>query len=301
MSRHTFALWLHEEVASSRCALLALYEQRDKLQYMEGPRLEKAYMDAVGSFEETVIKEEMECELLEKKKQMIQVALNRHEVIDEAAMEAALQLERQKMLQEAAGPAAPSEYAELTAEQSDALQELYHDIVKTFHPQTHPELTAVHRQLFQKAQEAYRRRDLEALKLIHEMLFGAAETIPLETLLALLSQMNQEGDHEETPGVDYSTDYAAASQIYGAFCPTAEEAAIQEEWTRCRQEISAVMAEMERLRSVFPYTAAEMLSSPDKIEAYKEDLAYRLRTASAERQRREREIQEMLKGVQTRE
>ncbi|MGN0371779.1 MAG: hypothetical protein ACI4F3_03105 [Enterocloster sp.] len=300
MSEHTFTLWLQSEVTSARCALLTLYEQRDKLQYIEGPRLEKEYMDKVGSYEETVIKEEIECELLQKKQQMIQTAINRREPIDEAAIDAVLETHRQQMLQEAAGPAAPQEYAELSGEQSDELQKLYRDIVKNFHPQMHPELTEAHRLLFQKAQEAYRRRDLAALKLIHEMLYSTKEDgLALKLSFELLTGSKTEEDAEEEtdPGIDYATDYTLAAMIYSGFKPTNEEAAIQEEWTRYRQMTDCVMREMDDMRLRFPYTASDMLSDPAKIEAYKEELAHRLRTAAAERERRTKKICAMIESV----
>lgn len=299
MSKHTFTLWLHSEVASTRCALLTLYEQRDKLRYIEGPRLEKEYMDKVGTYEETVIKEEIECELLQKKQQMIQTAINRREPIDEAAIDAELENQRQQMIQEAAGPAAPQEYAELSGEQSDELQELYRDIVKNFHPQMHSELTEAHRQLFQKAQEAYRRRDLAALKLIHEMLYSTQEDgLALESLLeSLTGSKAEEATEEIAPNRDYATDYSLAAMIYCGFKPTNEEAAIQEEWTRYRQMTDSVMKEMDDMRLQFPYTASDMLSDPAKIEAYKEELAHRLRTATTERERRTKEIRAMIESV----
>jgi len=302
MNKHSFTLWLHSEVASARCALLTLYEQKDKLQYIDGPRLEKEYMDKIGSYEETVIKEEIECELLQKKQQMIQAALNRREPTDEAAIDAELNLQRQRMLQEAAGPAAPQEYAELSSEQSDELQELYRDIVKNFHPQMHPELTDAHRELFRKAQEAYRRRDLAALKLIHEMMFSAQnDALALELLLKLLtgSKAEEAVTEESTASRDYATDYSLAALIYGGFKPTAEEAAIQEERTRYRQMTDCVMKEMEAMRQEFPYTASDMLSDPAQIEAYKDELAHRLRNATAERERRTKEIRAMMESVVT--
>lgn len=299
MCKHTFTLWLHSEVTSARCALLTLYEQRDKLQYIEGPRLEKEYMDKVGSYEETVIKEEIECELLKRKQQMIQTAINRRESIDEAAIDAELEKYHQQMLQEAAGPAAPQEYADLSDEQSEELQELYHDIVKNFHPQMYPELTEAHRQLFQKAHEAYRRRDLAALKLVHEMLYSIQKDGPeLELMIELLtgSEADKESEEEITSGRDYATDYSLAAMIYRGFKPTNEEAAIQEERTRYRQMTDSVMKEMDDMRLRFPYTASEMLSDPAKIEAYKEELAHRLHSATTERERRTKEIRAIIES-----
>lgn len=296
MSRHTFTLWLRSEAAAARCALLTLYEQRDKLQFIDGPRLEKEYMDKVGSYEETVIREEIECELLRKKQQMIQTAINRREPVDEAAIDAELEVYRQQMFQEAAGTP-QQEYANLSDEQSEELQKLYREIVKNFHPQMHPELTEAHRQLFQKAQEAYRHRDLAALKLIHEMLYSMQEDgLTLELFLELLpgGQPDEEETYEER---DYAADYSLAAVIYSSFKPTEEEAAIQEERTRYRQMTDGVMAELEEMRLQFPYSASDMLSDPAKTEAYREELAHRLRTATGERERRTGEIRAMIESV----
>lgn len=304
MDRHSFTLWLYSEVTAVRCALLALYEQRDQLKYIEGPRLEKEYMDQVGAYEETVIKEEIECELLQKKQKMIQAAINRREPVDETAIDTELENHRQQMLQEAVGPAAPQEYAELSGEQSGELQTLYRDIVKNFHPQMNPELTEAHRQLFQKAQEAYRRRDLAALKLVHEMLHRTQED---ETALELLldffadSKAGIETEEKSEPEKDYATDYSLAAMIYCGFKPTNEEAAIQEEWERYGQMTDSVMKEMEDMRKQFPYTASDMLSDPAKIEAYKEELKHRLRTATTERERRTKEIRFMIESVNVHE
>lgn len=122
MSEHTFTQWLWNEVTVSKCALLTLYEQRDRIKYIERPRLEREYMEKIGSYEETIIKQEMECKLLQKKQQMIQAAINRWEPINEAAIDAEIEKERQQMRQEAVGSPAPQEYADLTGDQSDELQ-----------------------------------------------------------------------------------------------------------------------------------------------------------------------------------
>lgn len=292
MSKHTFTLWLRDEVTSARCALLALYEQRDKLQYIDGPQLEREYMDKVGDYEQTVIREEMECELLQKKKQLIQTAINRREPIDEASIDAQLEKLRQQIFREAAGSEA-QKYAELSDEQGDELQQLYRDIVENFHPQMHPELTEVHHRLFQKAQEAYKCRDLAALRLVHEMLHSTQEEGGL--MLELL--ISSGADEEAAQGRDYETDYSLAAVIYSAFKPTNEEAVIQEERARYRQMTDGVMKEMEDMRLRFPYTASDMLSDPAEIEAYREELAQRLRAAVAERERRTKEICAMMEGA----
>lgn len=300
MSKHSFTVWLYSEVTAARCALLTLYEQRDKVIYIERPRLEKEYMDKVGDYEKTVIKEEIECELLREKQQMVQAAINRRKPIDEAAIDAELEIRRQQMYQEAESTSMPQDYAELTSEQCDELQELYRNIVEGFHPQMHPEQTVVHHQLFQKAQEAYRRRDLPALKLIYEMLQSTEngdQTITLILRLLVEENGSEDGEEENITYRDYVTDYLLASQIYCGFKATVEEAAIQEEWAKYRQMTDTVMREMDDIRLQFPYTAAEMLSDHAQIEAYKEELAHRLRAATAEIERRTKEIQSMIEGA----
>lgn len=295
MSKHTFSQWLRKEVTSSKCALLTLYEQRDKLLYIDGPQLEREYMEKIGSYEETIIKEEIECELLQKKQQMIQAAINRREPIDEAAIDAEIEKQRQEMYQEAISSPAPQGYAELSEEQSDELQELYREIVQEFHPQMHPELNEVHHKLFLKAQEAYRLRDVSALRLIHDMLFSTLEDEgAIGLMMELMVRVNAAEEEDETLKEVNMTDYSMAAKLYSSFIPTVEEASIKEELSRFKSQTDQVMQEMDRMRTTFPYTAAEMLSDPEKVQEYREELEHRLFVAKEEILRRTEEIRTML-------
>ncbi len=299
MSKHTFTLWLQNQLTSARCALLVVYEQRDKLMYIDGPQLERDYMKKIGAFEESVIREEMECELLEKKQMLIQTAINRHEPIDEAAIDAEIDKYRQQLLKEAEGNGEPKEFAELSDEQSEELQKIYRQIVNDFHPQMHPEMTEVQRNLFDKAQEAYRRRDLEALKLICDMLYGSQDDeLLLQFLLEMIKQ-NNEVNNDETPAKDYGTDYALADIIYNCFVPTTEEATIKQEYLKYTQTTDEIINEIDMIRSKFPYTAAEMLADEKKIEEYRNELSLRMQNATKEKERRTNIIREMIEGVAT--
>ncbi len=229
MTEHTFTNWLKYEVHSARCALLRLYEEEARLKYMEGPRLEREYMDAVGHYEETVVREEMECELLATKQRLVQAALNRREAINEAEIDEKINELRQEMIDAASGAQAPQPYAELSPEQTGELQELYGKIVKQFHPSMHPEMTTVERQLYQKAQDAYRMRDLPTLHLIWEML-TASDSEGLQLAFEMTLSMGAGDNEEEVPEKDYSRDYSLASALYRSFVPLEEEAAITEEW-----------------------------------------------------------------------
>lgn len=246
-------------------------------------------MDKIGTFEETVIKEEIECELLKKKQEMIQSDINRRQPIDEASIDEETNKLRDEMIKEAGGDAPPKEYADLSEEQATELQEIYSEIVKNYHPQTHPDLTEAHKELFEKAQEAYRRKDVSALKLIYDMLTSAdGEGMAFE-----LSMELDVSDEEETADERFTTDYTLASELFKSFIPTSEEASVQEEWTRYKQNIDEVMSDMETLKTQFQYTAAETLSNPDKLAEYKAGLEHRLYEASKERARLTNEIERM--------
>lgn len=295
MSKHTFSQWLRKEVTSSKCALLTLYEQRDKLLYIDGPQLEREYMEKIGSYEETIIKEEIECELLQKKQQMIQAAINRREPIDEAAIDAEIGKLRHEMYQEAISSPVPQAFAELSEEQSEELQELYREIVQEFHPQIHPELNEVHHKLFLKAQEAYRLRDVSALRLIHNMLFSTLEDEgAIGLMMELMVRVNAAEEDDETLKEVNMTDYAMVAKLYSSFIPTVEEASIKEELSRFKLQTDQVMQEMDRMRTTFPYTAAKMLSDPEKVQEYREELEHRLFIAKEEILRRTEEIRTML-------
>lgn len=301
MGEHSFTDWLDREVSAVRCSLLALYEQRDKLRFIERPNLEREYMEKVGEFEEKIIQEEIEVELLQKKQQMIQTALNRREPIDEAAIDAKIEELRQQKLKEAASYFSEegrdgSDVMNLTNEQTSELQELYHTIVKCYHPQMHPELTEAHKLLFQKAQDAYRRKDLESLRLIHDLLLQADGDVDLGELLEFLMD-SLVTEKMEIVRRDYSTDYALASTLYPHFIPTSEEAAIQEQWNQHKTEADVILASIENMRKNFPFTAVDMLSSPEKVEEYKKELEYRLFEAQRERERLRQQIRNMMERV----
>lgn len=298
MENHSFFDWLEREVSSARFALLALYEKRDKLRFIDGPMLERDYMEKVGKFEESIIQEEIEVELLEKKQQMIQTAINRREPVDEAAIDAEIEKLRQEKLTEAANYDCGdnSEIMELTGEQTNELQDLYHTIVKCYHPQMHPELTEIHKKLFMKAQDAYRRKDLEALRLIYDMLLQADGDVDLGELFDMLIDAVAKGE-TETVRREYTTDYALASLLYPYFRHTAEEASLQEEWDRYKAEADGMMAVIENIQKDFPFSAAQMLSEPEQLESYKKELEYRLYEAKKERERLSQQIRSMIERV----
>lgn len=292
MAEHTFTKWLQFEVNAARCALLKLIEEEDRIRYIEGPQLERAYMEAVGNYEETVVQEEMECELLTTKQRLVQAAINRREEIDEAAIDEKIESLRKDMTTAAAGTPPPQAYADLSPEQSDELQELYSRIIKNFHPGMHPEMAQAHKELYDKAQEAYRRRDLQALNLIWEMLTASdGEGIEIAFDLVLGEGSSEEG---KTPERDYSTDYSLVSTLYTSFIPLQEEVSIMEEWENYKAKTTQKMECIQHLQQEFPYNAKEMLGNSEQLAAYKRELEQRMRQARTEREQLTNDIRKMI-------
>ena len=142
-------------------------------------------------------------------------------------------------------------------------------------------------------------RDLEAIKLIYDMLMSAWED-ELSTAFLLQALAQIAGLEEEKPQTEekqetgHSADYKLAKEIYDCFQTSAEEAISREEWSRYQQMITTLLEEIEKLRKQFPYNAAEMLADPDQIEVYKKALEHRLHAAVEERNRRRQEIDSMM-------
>lgn len=298
MTDHKFANWLKREIYSVKLALLTLYEKQDALDKIRRPQLENEYMEKIGKYEQSVIMEEIECDLLLKKKQIVQSAINRREPIDEDAIDAELGLLREQMIEEACGTEGgfkPYGDDELPPERFDELKDLYRRITERFHPQLNPDLTEIQRELFKKATDAYRRHDLDALRLIHDMLFGG-EGGDLKITLEI--GVDEDSDVEEDPYA--TTDYTLAAIVYEQFEQTGEEAVIGEDLERYRQKIKVTEGAIQQMKLEFPFTAEEMLADPAQVEEYKAELELRMKNAKNTRIRREEEIRTMIRDAKQR-
>lgn len=294
MEKNTFTKWIKSEVVSAKCALLSVYERRDRLVNVDGPRIERAYMEIFGECEQTVIKEEIECEVLTEKKQMIQAVINRKGTLDMDAINKMTEERRDELLTDAAGGSENNIYGDLSADGVNKLKELYDDIVRNFHPQVRTDMTEVQKQLYQKALAAYRRNDLDALELIHDMIFST-ETggISLDDLEISLSPSESDSEIE----IDILKDFSLAAEIFDGFVPSLEEASAKEELDKYNALIESTMLEIENLKKQFPYSAEKMLNNPQMIEEYRKELDVRLHNAKEKRTKLEEEINKMTESV----
>ncbi|MBQ4102665.1 MAG: hypothetical protein IJC85_07280, partial [Oscillospiraceae bacterium] len=78
------------------------------------------------------------------------------------------------------------------------------------------------------------------------------------------------------------------------FCPTNKELSTYQEWKGYWEEAQRLMEEMNQALQQFPYSAAEMISDPEKTAAYREELEVRLRMARDKSAHRKREIRAMI-------
>ena len=251
-------------------------------------------MQKVGVYEEQVLKLELEVSLQEKKKQMIQTAINRREAIDLEAIEEQLEEERagklSRLNQEYKVCAQQKET--LTAEEKEELQTLYKEILRDFHSQVHSDMTASQKNLYEKALEAYKRQNLEELRLIHEMLFSAdAKELSFE-ISGIVSEDEDETIKEIAKNM--MEDYSLAAELYPCFEELEEDVVLRDARRRYEEKQDSVLAEIEDILSRFPFIAEETLRNGDKLKAYLDSLGGRMNSAKLRLEELQSEIKVMM-------
>jgi len=293
MLEQTYIKWLGKEVTAVKCALLVALEERDNLLYIEEPALKEEYMQKIGVYEESVLRLELEVMLQEKKRQMIQAAINRREPIDLEKIEQMLEEERQKQLNHIneTYKAGKYENGTLTAEEKEELQSLYKEIVDEFHPEVHVNITAYQKELYDKALEAYKRQNLEELRLIHEMLFDSGEN-----MLSIRELSQEETQDMELADLieDVLEDYSLAAELYNCFEALQEDAVLLETKKRYENKQAVALAEIEKIQLRFPFIAKATLREESKLKEYLDSLAGRKNSAENRLNELQVEIAQMI-------
>ncbi len=281
MSEASFEKWLEYELEDRRYDILDMYKLKDRMMHVDRIALEQKYMEVVGEHEESIIRVEIECELLEKKKQLVQAALNRREAIDINEIDAEIDKLRQQLLSEAQGSEV-SDMPQLTPEMQNELQHYYDLIVSLYHPSVR-DLSPAEKELYDDAMEAYRRLDVEALKLVWEMLNSMGDEMVVDDFSSIASF---ESFHPK--------DYLLAAEMFEHIVKTEEDIIALDEIEKCETTIEELKKEISGLKDTFPFNAEEMLNDPKKLEEYKQELNQRLYAAEQKQKKLEAEINKML-------
>lgn len=292
MLGQTYSKWLEKEVMAIKYALLVVLEKRDKLLYVEEPALREEYMQKIGVYEEQVLKAELEVNLTEKKKQLIQTAINRREPVDLEAIEKQLEEERKEQLgQLNQSYKRDSLQSSLSQEEKNELHNLYKEIIKDFHPEVHKELTEFQKQLYERALAAYHKQQLEELRLVHEMLYAKdASKLTLETPI---TTEVKEGETLEIVE-QLMEDYSLAAEVFECFEQLEEDGvllSVKQQYEAREQEI---WVEIENIQSRFPFIAKETLQNDEMTKAYLKTLESRMNSCSESLMELNEQITKML-------
>ncbi|MBQ9031180.1 MAG: hypothetical protein IJ106_06980 [Parasporobacterium sp.] len=293
--RHTFYHWLQREVESGRRALLGLYEKKDHLLYVEAPPLRKKYMELIGTTEEGVLQAELDVVMLRRKTEMIQSALNRRETVDLEAIEQQLETEKQEKISELEhADLTLNELPQLSEQEEKDIQRQYREIINMFHPELNPDITDTQKELYQKALEAYKLQDKEAMKLVYEMLFQNSGNMELEVAF----NTREESAHEQRAGYRtmadvLATDYKLAKKLYSCFLPLEEDQVVLDTLQTYEEERKYLEDQIEDIQAGFPFNARDLINDSAKIQEYLAELRVRGKQAEEEKDRLEKKIAEL--------
>ncbi len=298
MRQQSFYDWLIREAASSRMALISLYETRDRLLYIEAPELRKKYLGIFGDVENAVLQSELETALLSKKVELIQAAINRREEIDIDKIDEIIESEKEERLTELEqNDVTLNELPQLTEKQKQTLQILYHDITSGYHPVVNSNLTDTQKELYQKAKNAYKMQDVDAMQIIHDCLF---EKDYKETQGQLTAESNQAERNDRTDfhsiASYLTTDYSLAKDLYRYFIPLEDDIIISNAIRDCEVKRKEVEGEIAKIRSGFPFNAVDTMNDKVKTEEYKAELRIRARKSESEKEELLEKIKKLTEG-----
>lgn len=299
MRQQTFFHWLTREVASSRMALIGLYEKKDQLLYLEAPPLRQRYMEMIGIHEESVLAAELEVSMLRRKAEMIQIAINRREPVDLETIDAAIEAEKAQVVSDLeAGDRTLHELPQLTEQEEHTLQRQYREITASFHPAMNPDITEAQKELYGKAQDAYRLQDVEAMKLIYDMLFAPVD-LSAVTISSESTPYNAEEQREAYRefASTLSTDYKLAKQLYPFFVPLEEDSIVKSSLDAYNVQRKAVEDEISSIQAGFPFNASATLNDKSKTEEYLAELRVRAKRCELEKAELEHQITMLTEGA----
>jgi hypothetical protein len=161
-----------------------------------------------------------------------------------------------------------------------------------------PDITEAQKELYEKAQNAYRLQDVEAMKLIYDMLFAPVDfsTTSISMDTAPYDTAERREEYREIASA-LATDYKLAKQLYPFFMPLEEDSIIRSSLDGYNAQRRAVEDEIAGIRAGFPFNAAATLNSKVKTEEYLAELRVRAKRCEMEKAELERQISTLTEGA----
>lgn len=244
----------------------ALFEERDELIFHICKNIEADYMLKIGSFEYKAYELQVQILRIKRKIELIQAKINRGEIVFLPEIE--LQLEKEyaqyrksleEMMQQIEGALSRNKGNYLSAEKVSELKKIYRSIVKKLHPDLHPDITDSQKELFVKAISAYENGDLDSLRTI-DLLISEADFQSIDKSCGI-DELKKKRD-------------SLASVANG------------------------ISAQIEKIKTSFPYNQKEFLANPRKVENKQEELREMTESYKKILADYEEKLAQMLGGVQ---
>lgn len=253
---------LKASVEKLRTELSMLVLERDELVYVECKNIEMAYMLVIGGLEYKAYEIECAILLLKRKVELIQAKKNRQEKFVLSKIEELLDIEfaeyRVKLNEQIDKMNAAldrNNSESLSEEETRELKKLYRTIIKSLHPDINPGLSKAKIQLFYNAVTAYENGDINGLRIISVMVTKSALT-------------------EEKPDV--------ISQL-------------MKEKGRLLELLQTVKANIEEIKSEYPYTMKSLVQSSEMTQARKAELEISIKQLNETLAAYKAKIEEMLR------
>lgn len=301
MEQGSYLKMLYSSLLDVQCSLLASLEKKDYIQYIESESIRREYASKIGPIEKETLEIELEVNLLEKKKQRIQVALNRNESIDLNQLDEELNLEKENMLQQlnASYDASYADTGEIQSADLEELKRLYKLIVEEFHPEVH-NLTENQKQLYEKAVTCYQNRKLEELQVIYDMLTSTKNMseLSLDLSFSLTTGTSETTDADVLEYVnEIGQNYTLAKKVFSYFKKSEEELILFNTKVSYESKQKAVLEVIEQLYNSFPLNAKETLQDENKLNEYIQSLQFRKQVATKKMNQLNQTIDEMIKEL----
>ena len=249
------------EIEKLRTELSMLVLERDSLLLIECKNIETAYMLQLGSLEYKVYEAYCLYLRLKRKAELIQVRINRQEQIDLNTIDSHLDeefAEYQASLNEQIkkmNDAIERHNAKpLSQEDTAEIKKLYRSIVKTLHPDLHPDFTDEKKELFHNAVKAYENGDLRTIQIISAMVL-------------------------ENDISDFQSDAIES---------------LRQERERLISLIASIRNDILTIKSKYPYSMKEIIYDPSKLAEKKKELEELLKQYNEANQLLLTRIQEMV-------